>query len=307
MENQCYFVCSRGLLKSTTFHSPLPKSSYNNDYVYLIKMLSNNPVKMNDGMSIYVCSELLSFFVKRILPQITNTFILVTGDSDLITPIECLSNDQTSTLLNNIYLVKWFAQNTRLQNINKIYQLPIGLDYHTILNNPNHPWNNTNNNNNGVNHLPKQQEIELMNIRQKMKPFYERKCNIYINFSMYNDRFNSRKKVFEEIPNQLMEINQSFTKRIDVWNHMCNYTFILSPFGNGLDCHRTWEALCLGCIPIITASFFTKMFEDLPVLIVNEWSDITQELLDKTIIEFKNKTFNYDKLSLQYWTKQFTL
>ena len=40
---------------------------------------------------------------------------------------------------------------------------------------------------------------------------------------------------------------------------------------------------------------------------VNEWSDITQELLDKTIIEFKNKTFNYDKLSLQYWTKQFTL
>ena len=46
------------------------------------------------------------------------------------------------------------------------------------------------------------------------------------------------------------------------------------------------------------------MFEELPVLIVNEWSDITKELLDKTIIEFQNKTFNYDKLTLQYWVKK---
>ena len=85
---------------------------------------------------------------------------------------------------------------------------------------------------------------------------------------------------------------------------MTEYTFVLSPFGVGQDCHRTWEALCLGCIPILKAPNFKKMFENLPVLIVNEWSDITQELLDKTIQEFQSHEFNYEKLTLQYWTSQ---
>ena len=33
-----------------------------------------------------------------------------------------------------------------------------------------------------------------------------------------------------------------------------NYAFIVSPHRNGLDCHRTWEALVLGCIPIVKTS-----------------------------------------------------
>jgi hypothetical protein len=68
-----------------------------------------------------------------------------------------------------------------------------------------------------------------------------------------------------------------------------------------MDCHRTWETLCLGAIPIVKAPNFTKLFEDLPVLIVNNWSDINQELLDRTINNFKSKNFNYKKLKLSYW------
>jgi hypothetical protein len=83
--------------------------------------------------------------------------------------------------------------------------------------------------------------------------------------------------------------------------NITEYTFVLSPFGVGMDCHRTWESLCLGSIPIVKARNFEKMLEDLPVLIVNEWGEITQELLDKTIQSFKTRTFNYDKLQLSYW------
>ena len=72
-----------------------------------------------------------------------------------------------------------------------------------------------------------------------------------------------------------------------------------------MDCHRTWEALCLGCIPIVKAPNFSKLFENLPVLIVNDWNDVTKELLDKTIKNFKTKTFNYDKLELKYWVNKF--
>ena len=82
---------------------------------------------------------------------------------------------------------------------------------------------------------------------------------------------------------------------------MTKYSFVLSPHGNGLDCHRTWEALVLGCIPVVKTSSLDKLYDDLPVLIVNNWYDIDEELLKNTIENFKDKKFNYDKLKLDYW------
>jgi len=264
--------------------------------MYLGKMLTSG--KMFNGMSIYVCSDLLRFFVLLILPKISNTFVLVTGDSDMCIPRESLTDSETITLINNPFLLKWFAQNTQIQRHEKIFQLPIGLDYHTISNDPNYNWKTE-----GEGHLPKDQEGILINLRQQMAPFYERTATIYVNFTPINDRFGQRKSAFEEIPNDLLFINQKFTKRTANWKNMTHYTFVLSPFGMGMDCHRTWEALCLGAIPIVKAPNFQKMFEDLPVLIVNEWSEITRELLDKTIDDFKSREFKYEKLTLQYWVK----
>ena len=256
-------------------------------------MLSSE--KMFHGMSIYVCSELLFFFVVDILPQIKHIFVLVTGDSDLCVPNEALDDSKRTTLLENVYLLKWFAQNTRIQGHKMIVQLPIGLDYHTISRNPTHEWKTD-----GEGYLPKEQEDILIQMRLQMKPFYERSPTIYVNFTQ-SDRFNQRKSALEEIPNELLHMNLCFTKRTKNWTNTTNYAFVLSPFGNGMDCHRTWEALCLGAIPIVKAPDFRQMFEDLPVLIVNEWTEITRELLDNTLNEFKHKEFNYDKLTLQYW------
>ena len=98
----------------------------------------------------------------------------------------------------------------------------------------------------------------------------------------------------------------NFIKRTKNWEIMSTYAFVLSPSGNGIDCHRTWETLCLGCIPIVIGGFFNSIFKDLPVLIVKSWSDVRQELLNQTLIDFKDKPFNYEKLNLQYWTSQFT-
>ena len=294
MENLCHFVCSRGLLKSCNFHSINPKSSCNNDFNYLFEML--NSKNMFDGMSIYICSDLLKFFVNQILPKINNTFILVTGDSDMNVPMDALSKSETLILWENVYLLKWFSQNTQLQHHIKMIQLPIGLDYHTISNNSTHCWKQP-----GEGHLPRFQEGNIIKLRQQMNPFFERIPKIYINFSVGNDRFGQRKDAFIKIPNNLLIINQNFMHRTTTWNNITKYSFVLSPFGIGMDCHRTWEALCLGAIPILKAPHFTKMFEDLPVLIVNEWSDITESLLNNTIRDFKNKNFNYNKLTLQYW------
>lgn len=292
MEQSCHFVNSRGILKSCSFYSPNPKSSCNSDKNYLYFMLS----EMFDGMSVYVCSDLLKFFVNDILYKINKKFVLVSGDSDLCVPKEVLNENETTKLLNSPYLIRWFLQNTQVQNCDKMIQMPIGLDYHTISNDPSHAWKTEN-----ESHLPIQQELILMDVINKSKPLSERKNKIYVNFSLTSDRFNDRKSSLDSINPDLLEINNSFTKRTTNWQITTNYAFVLSPFGIGMDCHRTWESICLGSVPIVKAPNFKKLFEDLPVLIVDEWSDITQELLDNTIQDFKTKTFNYDKLKLSYW------
>ena len=46
--------------------------------------------------------------------------------------------------------------------------------------------------------------------------------------------------------------------RSELWRRHGNYSFVISPPGHGLDCHRTWEALALGCIPITLAPMITS-------------------------------------------------
>jgi hypothetical protein len=82
---------------------------------------------------------------------------------------------------------------------------------------------------------------------------------------------------------------------------MIQYTFVISPHGNGLDCHRTWEALVLGCIPIVKSSGLDPLFEGLPVWIVSQWDEVTRESMDYIVNTFRTKSFNYEKLKLSYW------
>lgn len=55
------------------------------------------------------------------------------------------------------------------------------------------------------------------------------------------------------------------------------YMFIASPPGNGADCHRTWEAMYLGSVPIVLRSKLTESFHEigLPMLLVSSYEEIS--------------------------------
>ena len=53
--------------------------------------------------------------------------------------------------------------------------------------------------------------------------------------------------------------------------------FVISPPGNGPDCHRTWEAMYLGAIPIVLRKSWPFAHLELPVLIVDTWDQIPEE------------------------------
>jgi hypothetical protein len=103
------------------------------------------------------------------------------------------------------------------------------------------------------------------------------------------------------IPADCVFYEPSRVTQSETFQHQIEYAFVVSPHGNGLDCHRTWEALVLGCIPIVNTSALDPLFSDLPVLIVDSWSQVNREMLSDTLKEYRNRNFNYDKLTLKFW------
>ena len=79
----------------------------------------------------------------------------------------------------------------------------------------------------------------------------------------------------------------------------------MSPEGNGADCHRTWEALLLGCIPIVKKTYMgSGLYDGLPVVYVNEWSEITPDRLAAEWSKYVNApkgTYRFEKLFADYW------
>ena len=51
-------------------------------------------------------------------------------------------------------------------------------------------------------------------------------------------------------------------------HEMGRHRFVLSPRGNGLDAHRTWETMLVGAIPIVRHSPLHPLYDRLPVLVV---------------------------------------
>jgi len=144
-------------------------------------------------------------------------------------------------------------------------------------------------------------------IRDKSIPFYNRNIKCYANFqfSMNTKLGYDRKDAYNKIDKNLIHYEENKVTRLITWNKQKDYAFVICPHGGGLDCHRYWEALCFGCIPIVKTSSIDNLYKDLPVLIVKKWEDININLLSNTISEFKrkyeNNEFNLEKIKLNYW------
>ena len=83
-------------------------------------------------------------------------------------------------------------------------------------------------------------------------------------------------------------------------NDILNHKYVLCPEGNGIDTHRLWETLYLGSIPVVLHNNVNDSFKDMPIMILNNWSEFEDN--------YKNFTpsYIYDKLSRNYWYNQLT-
>ena len=75
---------------------------------------------------------------------------------------------------------------------------------------------------------------------------------------------------------------------------------MICPIGNAIDCHRNWEVLYLRRVPVMKYNeYLVKLFKDFPVLFVENYKDITEELLTKNDVLFNNAiNFNMERLNV---------
>jgi hypothetical protein len=79
--------------------------------------------------------------------------------------------------------------------------------------------------------------------------------------------------------------------------------FMICPRGNAIDCHRNWEVIYMRRVPVMKRhSYLEELYKDLPVLFVNDYSEVTEDLLKENDHLFQQaQTINLEYLTLPYF------
>ena len=71
-----------------------------------------------------------------------------------------------------------------------------------------------------------------------------------------------------------------YDKYRDFLDEIREHKFMICPQGHGIDCHRNWESLYMRRVPVMKDHpYFRRLMEGLPVLFVDDWPQVTEELL----------------------------
>jgi hypothetical protein len=224
--------------------------------------------QIKERSTIFVGPYELRKFFEIYHPAIHSSYILVTHNTDDANP------GPYANYLEDKKLIAWFSQNVENYEHPKLFPIPIGVanryTFHGDLSLLNSITKN----------LPKKDILLFMSLGRTHP---ER--NLVINLF--------KKKKFCTTHNNIPY--QDFLKTL------AQSKFVLSPRGRGWDCHRTWEALYLGSIPIVKDSSCRELFRDLPVLVVKDWTEITEEFLFQSYQDFQKKVYKTEKMYMDYW------
>ena len=247
--------------------------------------------KLTAGQRVFVKTDFLDFFFASLFPLIKVPFVLITHNSD------CPAPSEFSKYLNDPKIIHWFGQNGSVVHP-KFTCIPIGLAN----------WRMRD----SGEFVPHANQPELAHFADSTEPLFKRTNGsrnpfIYLNFQFALDNHNHRLSAFAA----LKDLHYSFVQPSpltfsNTLGLLREYAFVASPHGNGLDCHRTWEAIIMGCIPIVKSSSLNDLYKKhkFPVLVVENWSDVTKELLISTAKKYENKDHlfrNHPALNIQYW------
>lgn len=230
-----------------------------------------NVEEIPERSTIFVGPYVLSDFFQRYHKDIPVQYILVTHNTDYEAP------GPFAKYLEDEKLIAWFAQNVEIVVHPKLIPIPIGLG----------------------NRYTFHGDLSIIKNMMEAPEVLSREIFAYLPLQMTNRP--ERSYVLSLFQHQKYITHIYWKDYSDYLSDLQHAKFVFVARGGGLDCHRTWEALYLGAIPILKNSASDQMYNDLPVLIVNEWNDIDEELLLQSYKKIKERPKNLYKLNIQYW------
>ncbi len=172
----------------------------------------------------------------------------------------------------------WFAQNVDVQD-ERLIPIPIGLERDR--------W---------FPHLRKKETIITL-------PEVEKTGLLYLNFNPSTHW--KRLALYEQMGSEAwctVEPGHNGVGFLNYARQIKRHKFVLCPDGNGMDTHRTWETLYLGSYPVVERHVFTEEFAKiLPLLVVDDWREVTEQYLNSTYEDFADRAWNWEALKIGYW------
>lgn len=249
------------------------------DHVY-DNALSFDPVTVMAGSVVFVEAMRIREFAARTLPRIREPFVLIThqGDTNIDASFANVADDPM--------VLHWFAQNCLLEHP-KVTPLPIGLEDR---------WRH----NNGALRDYRRKTCRSDASIPRVAFAFNIRTNLTKRLACYAAL--ARSSIAEELPQPLnASLYRSYLRR---------YMFVASPDGNGLDCHRTWEAMYLGCVPVVEDNPMTRHFKSLglPLEIISDWEELKDWTEDSARALYDSIIRKADTapLSSNYWQNEFS-
>lgn len=223
--------------------------------------------------TVFVKGDLLDEWFTKIHPQITHPYKIIVHNSDKnITDADVAKIDDK--------IIAMFAQNVMVVHP-KLIPLPIGLENA---------------------HYANAGRLELFARRfEKAK-----QPKMFVNFNAgtnppeRNACLEAMKKLATATApgSALADIVTDRMTQEQYVDLASTYQFVVSPPGNGNDAHRTWEAMYLGCVPIVKKSAGMDYFKSLglPMVVVEDWNEAGKIEILKHVGNSGHEALHFD-----YW------
>jgi hypothetical protein len=113
----------------------------------------------------------------------------------------------------------------------------------------------------------------------------------------------NRKKI-NDILQKKGILNYQYTPA-NFFKSISNSKYVISPEGHGIDCHRTYEALLAGCIPIVEDNPLTReKYAGLPILFTKDYSDLDQRSLERRWEAMLDTKYDFSKLFISSYSSE---
>lgn len=234
-----------------------------------LHLIESFPVDQIKNYSVIFCyTHDIDCFMQRFYEHFNNDTVLITHNSD---------NGIDSSyekFLNSDKIKTWYCQNRYFIHP-KLISLPIGI--------ANSQW-------------PHGDQSTLQRVRNELNDKIQL---VYKNFNI-----STNTSVRAQCDNDTRENGiqmSAHTTTEEYWRSISKSYYTISPPGNGIDCHRIWECIALRSIPIVLKHEALAQFSSLPILLVDSYKEITEEMLRNKLTTIYNAAYNTDIIDIDYW------